>query len=209
MIQADIYKVLSESSAIAAIASVRIYPVEIPQGGAVPAVVYTVNNISPIKSLDGESGLDNGSVEIICWGKDYTTAHLLASAVREAFTASGIGIMTDDMQDTRDEETRNYGVVMTMSAWSEPTISHAGKSWPSYMSQTSFVGDGETTEFNLPKFRSGSLLIFFNGRLAKKGLEADLTAAYWEKTTLNGFIFRAAPKGGDYKDELLAFYEKA
>lgn len=208
MIQADIYKVLSESTSVAAIVSSRIYPVEIPQGGIVPAVVFSVNNISPIKSLDGESGLDNGNVEIICWAKDYTTAYLLASAVREAFAASGIGVMTDDMQDTRDEETRAFGVIMTMSAWSEPTLNHAGKTWPSDIEQRLFNGDGSTTEFILPKFRSGSLLVFFNGRLAKKGLEADLTAAYWEKSTLDGFVFRVAPKGGDYKDELLAFYQK-
>jgi len=212
MIQADVYKVLSESLSVVDIASTRIYPFELPQGSIVPAVVYTINDITPVTSLNGESGLDNGTVEIICWAKNYTAAHLLASAVRSAFVASGIGIITDSMQDTRDEETRNYGVVMTMSAWS---ISGVGvtpqnlKDPIGYMKQALFTGDGTTTEFSLPKFRSGSLLVFFNGRLAKKGLEADLTAAYWENSTLNGFVFRVAPKGGAYNDEILAFYAAA
>lgn len=118
MIQADVYKTLSEAVSITAIVSARIYPFELPQGGVVPAVVYTINDITPVTSLDGESGLDSGTVEIICWAKDYTTAHLLAIAVRSAFVASGIGIVTDTMQDTRDEETRSYGVIMNMTAWS-------------------------------------------------------------------------------------------
>ena len=118
MIQADIYKVLSENSGVEEIVSSRIYPIEIPQGGSVPAIVYVINDITPIKSLDGESGLDNGVVEITCWAKDYKTAHLLASAVRSAFIESGIGIITGNMQDTIDEETRNYGVIINVNAWS-------------------------------------------------------------------------------------------
>jgi len=209
MIQADLYKVLSESAAINAIVSTRIYPFEMPQGGIVPAVVYTINNIDPVKSLSGESGLDNGTIEIICWAKDYSASQLLAAAVRSAFVASGIGIVTDNMQDTRDEETRNYGVVINVNAWSTSGVGVTPQNLKDpigFMVQALFTGDGITTVFTLPKFRAGSLLIFFNGRLAKKGIEADLTAAYWEKTTRDGFVFRVAPKGGDYKDELLAFY---
>jgi len=118
MIQADIYKILSENQSVVALVSSRIYPVEIPQGGSVPAIVYVINDLTPIKSLDGESGLDNGTVEITCWAKDYKTAQSLASAVRSAFIASGIGVITGNMQDTIDEETRNYGVVINVSAWS-------------------------------------------------------------------------------------------
>jgi len=209
MIQAIIYKILYENLSIAGIASKRIYPFELPQGTIVPAIVYTINNIDTVKSLSGESGLDNENIEIICWAKDYTTAHLLARAVRSAFLISGIGAVTDDMQDTRDEETRNYGVIILMNVWSLSRIGEApdGLENPIYsMKQAFFSGDGVTTEFPLPKFRSGSLLVFFNGRLAKKGLETDLTAAYWEKSTLDGFVFRVAPQGGDYYDELLAFY---
>jgi hypothetical protein len=209
MIQADVYKILSEDTSIAAIASTRIYPFELPQGIIVPAVVYVINDITPVKSLNGESGLDSGTVEIICWAKDYTAAHLLAIAVRSAFVASGISVLTDTMQDTRDEETRNYGVVMNMSVWSSSNVGATPQNLKDpivSMKQALFTGNGITTEFSLPKFRSGSLLIFFNGRLAKKGLETDLTAAYWENLTRDGFVFRVAPKGGDFKDEILAFY---
>jgi hypothetical protein len=118
MIQSDIYKLLSENAGITSLVSTRIYPIELPQGGAVPAIVYTTN-IVPVKSLDGESGLDNCFVEIVCWAENYLKAHLVAEAVRTAFESSGLGAMTDDMQDKRDEETRNYGVVMNTTVWSE------------------------------------------------------------------------------------------
>ena len=209
MIQADIYKVLSEDSSIATIVSTRIYPIELPQGVTIPAIVYSIPDITPEKSLNGESGLDHGIVEITCWAKDYTTVHLLAAAVRSAFIASGIGVLTGNMQDTRDDETRAYGVIMNMSAWSTSAVGATPQNLKGPIvnwGQTGFTGDGTTVEFTLPKFRAGGLLIFFNGRLAKKGEESDLTAAYWEKSTRDGFVFRVAPKGGDYPDELLAVY---
>lgn len=118
MIQEDIYKVLSESSPVSAIVQSRIYPQRIPQNGAVPAIVYTIDDLTPVRSLTGESGLDNASVEIICWAKDYSAAHRLATAVRDAFSDSGKAVMTGNMQDVEDEETHNFGVLMNMNAWS-------------------------------------------------------------------------------------------
>ena len=209
MIQTEVFKILSESPEITEIVSSRIYPIRLPQDSPVPAVVYAIEDITPIKSLNGESGLDSGIVEIICWAKDYTTAHLLATAVRSAFVASGVGVLTGNMQDTEDRDTRNYGVMMRMNVWSNSSVGITPQNLKNpiaSMAQALFTGDEVTTEFPLPKFRFGSLLVFFNGRLAKKGLETDLTAAYWENSTLNGFVFRVAPKGGDYKDEILAFY---
>ncbi len=209
MMQADIYTVLSNDPSIYNLCGTRIYPKRMLQGALVPAIVYTINDITPIKSLSGESGLDTGTVEITCWAKDYTTAHLLATAVRSAFVASGVAVLTGSLQDTEDEETRNYGVTMIMNAWANASVGITPQNLKNpitYMPQVPFVGDGTKTEFTLPKFRYGSVLVFFNGRLAKKGEESDVTAAYWEKSTLDGFVFRVAPKGGDYADELLAIY---
>ncbi len=121
MIQADIYKALSENQNIIDIVSSRIYPVNLPKDAVVPAIVYTVDEITPIKSLTGESGIDSGNIEISCWAKDYTTAHLLASAVRSAIAAAGIGVLTENIQDDKDNETHNYAVVMTMSILSSST----------------------------------------------------------------------------------------
>jgi len=118
MIQEDIFSVLSSDNGIAAICAKRIYPQRMPQGSVVPAIVYTFSDITPVKSLGGESGLDNGMVEIICWAQDHTQACRLAAAVRAAFSAAGTAVMTGNMQDVQDEETHNFGVLMNMSAWS-------------------------------------------------------------------------------------------
>jgi len=209
MMQADIYTVLSNDTAIYNLCGTRIYPKRMPQGASVPAVVYTINDITPVKSLSGESGLDSGTVEITCWAKDYTTAHLLATAVRSAFVASGISVLTGSLQDAEDEETHNFGVVMLLNAWSNASVGTTPQNLKNpiaSMPQVPFLGDGVTTDFALPKFRSGSVIVFFNGRLAKKGEESDTSSAYFEKSTLDGFVFRVAPKGGQYADELLAIY---
>ena len=209
MMQADIYNVLSNDAAIYAICGSRIYPKRMTQGATVPAIVYTINDLTPVKSLSGESGLDSATVEISCWAPDYTTAHLLAASVRSAFVASGIAALTGSLQDTEDEETHNFGVIMLLNAWSNASVGSTPQNLKNpiaSMPQVPFTGDGITTQFTLPKFREGTLIVFFNGRLSKKGTQSDLTAAYWEKSTLDGFIFRNAPKGGSFADELLAIY---
>jgi len=122
MMQEAIYSVLSNSSEVSDICGSRIYPKRIPQGATVPSIVYTINDITPIQSLNGESGLDAGTVEIVCWAKNYSTAHELASAVRSAFVAAGIAVLTENMQDVEDEETHNFGVLMIMNAWSDSDV---------------------------------------------------------------------------------------
>jgi len=118
MIQTDVYETLSGDQAISDLVADRIYPRRLPQNVIIPAVVYTINEINPVRSLSGESGLDNGIVEIICWAKEYSSAQALAVAVRAAFVDSGFAILTGKMQDVEDPDTRNYGVLMRMSAWS-------------------------------------------------------------------------------------------
>jgi hypothetical protein len=116
MIQEEVFQILSSSLAIRAIVGSRIYPIKLPQGSLVPALVYSVEDISPIASLSGESGIDNSTIEIVCWSADYKTAHELAACVRAAFGASDSHITTINMQDIEDEDTRNFGVLMNMSA---------------------------------------------------------------------------------------------
>jgi len=52
-------------------------------------------------------------------------------------------------------------------------------------------------------FKSGSLLLFRNGALAKKG------ERYNELPDCSGISFPTAPAGGDHEDEFVAYYAKA
>ena len=164
MIQADIYLILSTSPAISGICSGRIYPQRLPQGATVPAVVYTINEINPIVSLSGESGLDSGRIEIICWAQNYTAAHLLATTVRAAFASSGIATLIGSMEDTEDEETHNFGVVMNMSAWSDPSVDMPPPKYNKFVPFHYLATEGQT-EFELDSapMANGILLLAING----------------------------------------------
>lgn len=116
MIQADIFTALSNSSAVTAISGARIYPVRLPRDTALPAVVYFIPSTDSVNSMSGDSGVDNNSIQISSWAKDYKTAHLLANAVRASL--SGIKATIDDVSDDEDAETMNYCVIMSVRAWS-------------------------------------------------------------------------------------------
>lgn len=116
MIQEDVFRILSDDVEINSIVGERIYPVNLPTRESVPAIVYTIEAIDPLVTLSGEVGIDKGRIEIICWSKNYSQAHELAQAVRDAFVASGTFITTESMQDLQDEDTHNYGVVMNMNS---------------------------------------------------------------------------------------------
>jgi hypothetical protein len=115
MIQDQIYSALVESSAVTAIAGSRIYPLRLPRDASLPAVVYFVPTTDAVNSLSGDSGVDNNSVQISSWARDYKTAHTLATAVRAAL--GGLKAVIDDVSDEEDEETMNYCVVMSVRAW--------------------------------------------------------------------------------------------
>jgi hypothetical protein len=119
MIQSQIYDALTASADVSAIASSRIYPVRLPREAVLPAVVYQVPIVSPVSSMSGDSGIDNCTVNIVCWAKEYAKAHDLAYAVRKALVESGLRIITEGQNDEEDLETHSYGVSVSMNIWSE------------------------------------------------------------------------------------------
>ena len=208
MIQAQIFTALTGSADVIAIAGSRVYPVRLPREAVLPAVVYQVPSIEPVSSMSGDSGIDNNTVAIVCWAKEYATAHELAYAVRNALIASGLRIITESQTDGEDYETFGYSVSLNFKIWSE---NYMGSSPASVLNPVysfgyyPFVGDGVTTEFAIEKFRANSLVLFINGRVATKGV----TGEYVENETSDGVVFATAPAGEPYKDEMLAYYAKA
>lgn len=208
MIQAQIFTALDESADVIAIAGHRIYPVRLPREAVLPAVVYQIPSIEPVSSMSGDSGIDNNVVQIVSWAKDYSKAHELAFAVRKSLVESGLRIITESQNDDEDLETHSYSVILNFRIWSESNlgltpeeslVNHPVYEYVSYQ----FNGDGATTEFTLPsKYRAGSLIIFINGRVAKKDAE------YTETPDQLGVEFMTAPSGEPYKDEMLAYYAK-
>lgn len=208
MIQALIYTAISQSPDVIALAGNRIYPIRLPREALLPAVVYRITRIEPVSSLSGDSGIDNNSIEIVAWAKEYGVAHQLAYAVRNALVAqSGLRLVTESQDDDEDLETRSYAVFSRFNIWSAFNMGSTpvGEMNPILeIGYYAFDGDSVTTDFSFPQaFRANSLILFINGRVAQKGVE------YTEKVNLQGVVFPTAPAGDPFKDMMLAYYAKA
>jgi len=93
-LEAAIYDVLKSASAITALVggrvSPRIYPVTIPAGKAMPAVVFQQINGTVGHTCDGDGDLRTDTVQVTSWDDDPDGARSLAEAVRTALQpASG------------------------------------------------------------------------------------------------------------------------
>jgi hypothetical protein len=203
MIQESIRTVLVQDSGVAAIVGSKIYPVRLPREEDIPAVVYQFQIADPVRSLNGDSGLDLNKIIINCWAARYETAHALAYAVRNALAnAAGLDLGTVSQNDAEDLETRAFCVVLECSVWS--TFEGGAMNPILEFTSDSFTGDGVTTDWTFSYlFRAGSLLVFKDGALAEKDV------VYEELSDRTGIRFLTIPAGGGYADHFLAHYAKA
>jgi hypothetical protein len=85
--------------------------------------------------MSGDSGIDNASVVISVWAKEYLQAHSLANAVRKALILTGLRIISEGSVDNEDSMTRSYGVDLNFKIWSSfykgvpPTPEEDGSKW--------------------------------------------------------------------------------
>ncbi len=197
----QVFSVITSDAVVAGIMSSRLYPMRMPQDGALPAAVFQLIATEPINSIQGDSGLDLLRIQIKAWATKYTDAHNLALAIRDALvSAASLKILTEFVADDQDEETHHFCVIMQFSAWSEFDVNAAN---PAALSMPyEFQGDGVTTQFLFPSiFRAGSLLLFRNGILEQK------TVDYSELPGRTGVSFSVAPAGSPNPDKFAAYYE--
>jgi hypothetical protein len=87
-VEAAIYTILKADGTVTALvggaASPRIYPIGIPQGKSVPAVVYQQIAGDRPKSTGGTIGFCDALFQVTCWDDDLLGARALADAVRDA-----------------------------------------------------------------------------------------------------------------------------
>jgi len=86
-VEAALYKILSDTAAVTALIggrSPRLFPLGIPAGKGVPAVVYQqISGVRPT-SCDGTIGYCDARFQLTCWDDDPAGARTLADAVRNA-----------------------------------------------------------------------------------------------------------------------------
>jgi len=62
----------------------RVYPVRLPQGATIPAVVYQRISTDPVRSHSGNSGLATVRFQLSCWAETYDEASTIAEKIRTA-----------------------------------------------------------------------------------------------------------------------------
>lgn len=77
-------------TALASVASGRVYPQIAPEGATYPLVNYRVINKEPIVTIDGVVHATDYQVVFECWGATYASALTTAAAVRTAIKASAL-----------------------------------------------------------------------------------------------------------------------
>lgn len=80
-LEAAIYSLLAADAPVGAIAGDRISPSSRLQGSALPAVVYQVQTIEPVRGLAGSAGLSLGTFDATAIAETYAAAKSLAEAV--------------------------------------------------------------------------------------------------------------------------------
>lgn len=79
-IEAAIYELLADSAGVGAICGNRISPSSRLQGSALPALVYQVQSIEPIRTLGADAGLSAATFDVTAIATTYAAAKALADA---------------------------------------------------------------------------------------------------------------------------------
>ena len=123
---------LAASSPVVSVVSDRIYPGELPQGTALPAIGVTHITTTELSTLDASAAfmLVATRIECVILAKDYATVKSLISAVRTACNyahGSIAGFMVSSVRremvgvDMRDSSLGIYGQTIDfMVTWAEP-----------------------------------------------------------------------------------------
>ena len=101
MIEVGFYNLLAADSSIAALCGNRIYPVQLPEGSALPAITYLYPGGSSQPTLN-TTGYQRQRLEINCWGATYPDAVTLRGTVRTAL--EGTRAVLSDGTDLQDIE---------------------------------------------------------------------------------------------------------
>ena len=93
----------------------RMFPNLVPQGQAMPALVYSIISTAPGNTLDGnaEERLDTVRLQIDCWAKTYRQAHLLDKLVDRVLAnlvLPEISAWREGSRDLYDNQTQRHRV---------------------------------------------------------------------------------------------------
>ena len=129
-----IYSKLVAATAINALVVGRVLPDYLPQGTALPALLYQRISGPRVHSMTGASGTAYPRITITSWGKTYKKAKELADLVRRELdgfkgTVDTLYIQSCLLQDERDvpeiapqdDALRRFGIAQDYIIWHDET----------------------------------------------------------------------------------------
>lgn len=126
--------VVLAASPVAALVAARMYPVELPQNSAMPAILYTIVSEVGEHSSQHAQNLSMARVQIDSWGVDFDSANDLAGKVRQAIdgykgalgASSGLtaqAIFFSSRQDIYEPIPKLFRVLHDYFVWYQATAS--------------------------------------------------------------------------------------
>lgn len=113
--ESDLYSALSGRSTLTALVGTRIDPDAIPEGNALPAVVYQRSSTSPVTTIGGVTVAEDVLFEITAWAETRTAADAVADEVAAAVT--GAGNPPADRQTGYDSECGLFACTIGCQWW--------------------------------------------------------------------------------------------
>lgn len=96
MIGKTIKSLLAADSTLVSLVGTKVYPYVMNENTALPAVVYTIDSVSPEYNKNGWA-LDDIEFSVHCFAKDYEQLQSVVSAVRGALELKLTGSGTQDI----------------------------------------------------------------------------------------------------------------
>lgn len=113
--ESDLYTALSSRAGLTALVSTRIFPDAIPEGDALPAVVYQRASTAPVTTIGGVTLAEDVRFAITAWAATRASAESVSDQVAAAI--AGVGNPYADRSTGYDPECGLYAVTVECDWW--------------------------------------------------------------------------------------------
>jgi hypothetical protein len=116
--EANLYSALTARAALTALVSTRIFPDVIPEGCALPAIVYQRASTSPVTTIGNVTVAENIRFVITAWAETRTAADAVAVEIGPALAAAENPAV--DRSTGYDPECGLYAATVDVDWWHLP-----------------------------------------------------------------------------------------